>query len=227
MTRFQKTLLLLASFTATIVILGAMSEVVQKPSRSKPVLAASKEEAKILSVLDEMFAKPNNLCNVTPEDGKLLRILAETRRAPYVVEIGTSNGYSALWFCLGLRKTGGRIVTHEIDSYRVSLARDNFERAGVSDLVKVVEGNAHDTVKDINEPIDILFINADKDGYLDYLNKLLALVRPGGMIIAHNTTDRAEEMQDFLKAITTNPNLETVLLHRQSHGLSLTVKKRL
>ncbi len=225
MTTIQKRLLLLVSFMLTIVILGAMSEVARKPAK-KPVLAASKEEAKILSVLDELFAKPDNLCNVTPEDGRLLRILAETRRAPYVVEIGASNGYSALWLCLGLRKTGGNVVTHEIDPYRVELARENFERAGVAELVTVVEGNAHDTVKDVNEPIDILFIDADKDGYLDYLNKLLSLVRPGGLIIAHNTTDRAEEMPDFIEAITTNPNLETVLLHQQSNGLSLTVKKR-
>ena len=93
-------------------------------------------------------------------------------------------------------------------------------------MVDVVDGDAHDKVKDINEPIDILFIDADKDGYLDYLNQLLSLVRPGGLIIAHNTTDRAAEMEDYLKAITTNPNLATVLLHQQSQGMSITLKKR-
>jgi len=225
MTTVQKRLLLLVSFLLTVVILGAVSEVARKPPR-KPLLAASKEEAKILNVIEDMYAEPDNLCNIAPQDGKLLRILAETRRAPHVVEIGACNGYSTLWFCLGLRITGGKVVTHEIDSYRVSLAAENFERAGVTDLVTIVEGNAHDTVKDINEPIDILFIDADKDGYLDYLNQLLSLVRPGGLIIAHNTTDRAEEMQDFLKAITTNPSLQTILLHQQSHGMSITVKKR-
>lgn len=225
MTTVQKRLLLLVSFILTVAILGAMSGVARKPA-PKTVLAASKEEARILSVLDELFAEPDGLWNVPPEDGRLLRILAETRRAPHVVEIGTANGYSALWFCLGLRKTGGKIVTHEIDPYRVSLARKNIERAGVSDLVTFVEGNAHDTVKDINEPIDILFIDADKDGYLDYLNKLLSLVRPGGLIIAHNTSDQASKMQDYLKAITTNPSLETVLLSEQGDGMSITLKKR-
>lgn len=225
MTTVQKRLLLLGSFVLTVAILGAMSGVARKPV-PEPVLAASKEEAKIRSVINALFAEPNNLCNVAPEDGRLLRILAETRRAPHVVEIGTCNGYSTLWFCLGIRKTGGRVITHEIDPYRVSLARENFEQAGVGEMVTIVQGNAHETVRDINEPIDILFIDADKDGYLDYLNKLLSLVRPGGLIIAHNTTDRAEQMQDFLKAITTNPMLETVLLGQQSHGMSITVKKR-
>ena len=87
-------------------------------------------------------------------------------------------------------------------------------------------GDAHENVKMLKEPIDIVFIDADKDGYLDYLNKLLPLVRPGGLIIAHDTTDVASEMQDYLEAVATNPKLETVFLHEQTTGIGVTLKKR-
>ncbi len=106
------------------------------------------------------------------------------------------------------------------------MARENFKRAGVSHLVTIVAGDAHKTVTELSEPIDILFIDADKAGYFDYLNKLLTLVRPGGLILAHNTTDLASEMQDYLKAVTTNPALETIFLYKDAGGISVTLKKR-
>jgi predicted O-methyltransferase YrrM len=87
-------------------------------------------------------------------------------------------------------------------------------------------GDAHEKVTMLKEPIDIVFIDADKDGYLDYLNKLFPLVRPGGLIIAHNTTDVGYRMQDYLEAITKNPELETIFLHKQTTGISVTLKKR-
>ena len=86
------------------------------------------------------------------------------------------------------------------------MARENFKRAGVDRLVRLVEGDAHEMVKYLKGTIDILFLDADKQGYADYLNKLLPLVRPGGLILSHNVYDAG---QDFIKAITTNPNLET------------------
>ena len=80
-------------------------------------------------------------------------------------------------------------------------------------------GDAHETVKKLKDPIDILFIDADKEGYTDYLEKLLPLVKPGGLILAHNIDQVG---QDFIDAITTNPNLETV----QLEGVTVTLKKR-
>ena len=90
----------------------------------------------------------------------------------------------------------------------------------------LIEGDAHEKVMLLKEPIDIVFIDADKSGYLDYLNKLLPLVRPGGLILAHNTTDVAEQMQDYLKVVTSNPKLETIFLHKEGSGIGVTLKKR-
>jgi predicted O-methyltransferase YrrM len=164
------------------------------------------------------------MANVVTLHGRLLRILTEAINAKNVVEIGTSNGYSGLWICLGLQATGGKLVTHEIDPERASLAKANFRRAGVEHMVTVVVGDAHETVTRLKEPIDLLFIDADKEGYLDYLNQLLPLVRSGGLILADNMS-QPKPSPDFLKAITTNPNLETIFLNMQSTGIGLILKK--
>ncbi|MBW1799792.1 MAG: O-methyltransferase [Deltaproteobacteria bacterium] len=155
---------------------------VNHPPQSKTV-----QEKRIHEVIDELEDDRNwSTANIPIEDGRLLRLLAESTKAKNVVEIGTSNGYSALWLLLALRTTGGRLTTFEIDPDKVSLARENFKRAGVDHLVTVVEGDAHREVMSLKDPIDLLFLDADKSGYIDYLNKLLPLVRPGGLILAHN-----------------------------------------
>ena len=190
----------------------------------QPPVPVNEEEKKILSILDDMDRNQRRgMMNVPIEDGRVLRLLTEATGAKHVVEIGTSNGYSGIWFCLALRTTGGKLTTHDIDEGRAALARENFKRAGVDKLVTLVFGDAHETVTRLKGPIDILFLDADKPGYTDYLNKLLPLVRPGGLILAHNVN--MGQMQDFIKAITTDPNLETVF-QGQGQGLSVTLKKR-
>jgi predicted O-methyltransferase YrrM len=184
-------------------------------------------EARIMNVLTDMYERQRaGMMNAPPEDTRLLRILTESTGAKHVVEIGTSNGYSGIWFCLVLRTTGGKLTTFEIDPGRARLARENFKRAGVEDLVTLVEGDAHKEVTKLKEPIDVLFIDADKQGYFDYLRKLLPLVRPGGLILAHNTRDLGNQMQDYIRAVTTDPNLETVLLAHNDRGMGVTMKKR-
>lgn len=183
-------------------------------------LPADEQEKKILSVLEDMDRNQSRgMMNVPQEDGRILRLLTEAVGAKHVVEIGTSNGYSGIWFCLALRTTGGKLTTHDIDEGRASLARENFKRAGVDDMVTLVMGDAHQTVTRIKEPIDVLFIDADKEGYPDYLKKLLPLVRPGGLILSHNINSTG---QDYIDAITKNPDLETI----QAQGVTVTLRKR-
>ena len=195
-------------------------------AREKPTLPKSDEEKKILAVLEDLDRnqRRGNM-NVPVEDGRLLRILTEAIGARHVVELGTSNGYSGIWFCLALRTTGGKLSTFEIDEHRASLARENFKRAGVDKLVTLVMGDAHLQVQKLKEPIDLVFIDADKEGYLDYLKKLLPLVRPGGLIAAHNMRQPPPD-PEYVKAITTDPGLETVFLNMQASGVGLTLKKR-
>jgi len=198
---------------------GAMS------IESSPV-PKDQAEKKILDVLDDMFRnqRRGNM-NVPREDGRLLRLLAESIGAKHVVEIGTSNGYSAIWFCLALRSTGGKLTTHEIDEGRAALARENFRRAGVDQIATLVMGDAHEKVTELEEPIDVLFLDADKEGYIDYLNKLLPLVRAGGLVVAHNINRRQADPR-YIEDVTTNQNLETVFLHVDSSGIGVSMRKR-
>ena len=205
-----------------------------RPSRRRPrtepatkPLPKNDVEKRILAVLDDMDKNQRRgMMNVSTADGRLLRVLTEMAGAKLVVEVGTSNGYSGIWISLGLLKTGGKLITHEIDERRAGLARKNFKRAGVEGVITLVRGDAHKEVPRIKGPIDIIFLDADKEGYVDYLKKLLPKLRPGGLILAHNARSHGRSMQPYLKAVSQDPNLETIFLHMQGAGIGVTMKKR-
>ncbi len=88
--------------------------------------------------------------------------------------------YPTIWLCLTLRTFRGKLTTFEVDTERAALARKNFKRARVESIVTLIEGDAHEEVGKLKDPINLLFIDADKEGYLDYLETLLPLMRPGG-----------------------------------------------
>ena len=193
---------------------------VGESSRSNPPLPKTEQERRILAVLDEMMKSHQTYLSGPPEDGKALRLLTEAVAGKRVIEIGKSTGYSGLWFCLALQRTGGRLTTFEIDHQRASMARQHFKEAGVETQVTVVEGDAHKELTRLQSAIDVAFIDADKDGYVDYLNKLLPLVRPGGLILAHNV----DMVPDYVRAVTTNADLETIF-YMEGAGLAVTLKK--
>ena len=188
---------------------------------SAPPIPNSEAEKRILTALDEMVQSHQTYLSVPAADGKMLRLLAEAVGARNVAEIGTSTGYSGLWFCLALQKTDGHLTTFELDHARASQAREHFKNVGMDSRVTLIEGNAHEQVTKLRAPIDVAFIDAEKDGYVDYLNKILPLVRPGGLILAHNV----EMVPAYVKAVTTSADLETVF-YMQGNGLAVTLKKR-
>jgi predicted O-methyltransferase YrrM len=190
----------------------------------RPPLAASAEERCALAVLDEVYRNHRYL-SVPEPDGRLLRVLVESIGARHVVELGTSTGYSGLWILLGLAKTGGRLTTYEIDRGRHEMARGNFEKAGVLARATLVLGDAHAEATRLKEPIDLLFIDADKEGYPDYLKKLGPLVRAGGLIAAHNMASPPPDLR-YVEAVTTHPAYETVFLNMHDAGMGVTLKKR-
>lgn len=189
-----------------------------QPGYGNRPLAADDAERRILEVAERV----ERHLNVPLEDGRLIRMLTEAIGAKTAVEFGTSTGYSGLWFALALRKTGGRLTTYEYDAGRAETARANFRKAGVEDLITVVVGDAHETAKNLKGPIDIVFIDADKPGYKDYLDKVLPHVRPGGLILAHNIS-RIDDNRAYMDAVLGDPNLETIRVNAQ---MAVTLKKR-
>lgn len=184
--------------------------------------AVSPAEAKVRTVIAEI--EPRRGMSVSPADGALLRRLVEQTGAKRVVELGTFRGYSGLWMALGLRRTGGRLITYDIDPQVAEVARRNFERAGVSDLITQVVGDAHVEIEKLEGPIDLAFIDADKDGYLDYLRKLIPKMRKGGLIVAHNVV-RPPPDPAFMQAIRTDRGLETSFANMDGAGISISKVK--
>jgi hypothetical protein len=122
-----------------------------------PPLGKSTAEKQILAVLDDLD-RNQRLQNLTvpAEDARLLRLLTESINAKHVVELGTANGYSGIWFAPALQATGGKLTTFEIDPQSVKQARENFKRAGVDHLITLFEGDAHEGVTKLAGPIDLV-----------------------------------------------------------------------
>ena len=194
------------------------------PEFDSPPLAKNDQEKRAFAALDEM-TKGRWYLNVTTREGRVLRQLTEAMGAKRVVEIGTSSGYSTIWLALAARASGGKVFTHEIDPEKIKIASANFKKAGLDDVITIIEGDAHQTIKQLKEPIDILFLDAEKKGYVDYLKQLLPLIRPGGLILGH---DMHRPMPDprYIEAVTKNPDLDTSFIMMESFGISMTLKKR-
>jgi predicted O-methyltransferase YrrM len=127
--------------------------------------------------------------NVSPNHGKLLYLLAQVQRARNILEIGTLGAYSTIWLGRAL-PAGGRLITLEYDPKHAEIARANIARAGLAGVVEVRLGRALDTLPQLvaegRGPFDLIFIDADKEGYPDYLAWALKLSRRGSLIIADN-----------------------------------------
>jgi predicted O-methyltransferase YrrM len=184
---------------------------------------ADPAEARAMDVLKEMERRRG--IGVSREDGELLRRSVEGVKARRAVEIGTYRGYSGVWTALGLRATGGHLTTYDIDRSLAEEARRNFQAAGVEDLITIVIGDAHKELPKQADGIDFAFIDADKEGYLDYLRTLLPKMTVGGLILAHNVHYPTPDPK-FMAAIRDDPRLETRFANMDGAGMSISRKLR-
>jgi predicted O-methyltransferase YrrM len=163
---------------------------------------------------------------VSEEDGRFLRVLIASTGARRVLEIGTASGYSAIWMGLGLRHTGGRLVTIEYDPVRAREAADNIRRAGLDHVVQVVAGDAFREVPKLTGGFDLVFLDAWKPDYKKFFDLAFPRVTPGGLFLAHNVINKKNEMRDFLAAIATHPQALNTTVSPGHEGISMTYKKR-
>jgi len=229
----MKRTVLVIMIVSAVLVQSAAAQPRRRPPRGDVTrktpepIAQNETEKKILAVLDDMDKNQRRgMMNVSKSDGRLLRMLTEMKNARCVMEIGTSNGYSSIWICLGLLKTGGKLMTYDIDEGRTKLALENFRKAGVDKIAVHTLGDAHKEAPKFEGEVDILFLDADKAGYLDYLEKLGPKVKPGGLIIAHNTSSHGSSMKPFLEKITKDKDYETLYVFEHSAGMSISMKKR-
>ncbi len=149
---------------------------------------------------------------VTPEVGRFLNLLAKAIAARRVLEVGTSGGYSTLWLADAVRETGGTIITLEIDPAKIERAQKTFIEVGIRDVVTIVPGDARVTMLRLEPGFDFVFLDAEKEVYLDLLNPLVNLLRPGGVLVADNLLSHGDELAPFREAAERHPELECVLV---------------
>lgn len=176
--------------------------------------------------------------NVSASEGKLLQVLARSINAQRILEIGTLGGYSAIWLARAL-PPAGQLVTLEINPHHAEVARRNFVRAGLSDRIEVRVGPALDSLHRMSAEraplFDLVFIDADKEAYVNYLEAALPLLRRGGLLLADNTLPEAvlndsdnSRTKPYNAAAAANSSLTSIIIpvfrDRGLDGLMISVK---
>ena len=179
----------------------------------------------IRAYLDQIHGQ-RGMMNVPRADGEFLHDFIVKRGYKKGLEVGTSNGYSAIWMGLGLRKMGGRLITLEVDQRRASLARNNFAHVKLGEVIELREGDALEIIPQLKGPFDFVFIDAWKPDYIRYFRLLYPKIRPGGAILAHNVLSHGKDMQDFLEVIENHSDLETRIERRSQAGISVSIKRQ-
>jgi predicted O-methyltransferase YrrM len=164
----------------------------------------------LLAELYEFGERAGGMWNIGPEGGALLAWLVGLLGARRVLEIGTSNGYSGIWLARALQRTGGALVTLELEPRKIAMARENFTRAGLADAITVVEGPAVASLKALGGTFELVFIDADKPQYPDYLREVRRLVAPGAVIVADNLTTHPDETAPYRAAVAADGTLASV-----------------
>jgi caffeoyl-CoA O-methyltransferase len=205
-------------------------------------LFAPQDEALEAAVRESQRAELPEI-HVSPNEGKLLQLLAETVGARRILEIGTLGGYSAINLARGMAEDG-RLISLEIDEHHAEVARQNVERAGLAERVEIRVGDARELLAKIAEsdegPFDLVFIDADKEGYPEYLEWALRLSRPGSLILGDNAVwdgrvlDPQDEwsraMRQFNQKLADDPRLSAIilpLLRERIDGLAIARVRRL
>jgi len=163
--------------------------------------------------------------NIPYSDGKILYDLILRNKYTKAIEIGTSTGLSAIWIAWALSKTGGKLITIEIDEGRHKKALANFKEAGLSEYIDARLADAHGLVEKLKGPFDFVFSDADKDWYKNYFVALAPKLEVGGCFTAHNARNTGSEgIREFINYVTDLPNFKTTIDTTSRAGISISYK---
>lgn len=184
--------------------------------------------ARVERFLDEHRRQWRDL-NVPYEDGRILHDLIVENGYTHAVEIGTSTGHSTIWIAWALSKTGGTLVSFEIDARRYAEAQRNVAAAGLSDYVELVLGDAHQLVLALEGRYDFVFSDADKDWYVNYFDALYPKLTPNACFTAHNVEEslfrRGGWQAEYLRHVRSVDDMETFLHPDARNGIAVTCKR--
>ena len=164
--------------------------------------------------------------NIPEADGRVLYDLIIKNNYQNAVDIGTSTGHSAIWMAWALSKTGGRLITIEINEGRYKKALANFKEAGLSEYIDARLADAHELVKNLEGQFDFVFSDADKEWYKNYFIALAPKLDVGGCFTAHNiSADYMKGIAEFLEYVQSLPNFDTTINRSSSAGISISYKR--
>jgi caffeoyl-CoA O-methyltransferase len=189
------------------------------------IAAAQQVPPQVDAILKQIRAADKDLLAVSEEDGRFMRLMVLSTKTKRALEIGAASGYSAIWIGLGLRETGGHLVTIEYDKARASQATANIKKAGLADIVTVVQGDALAEIPKISGSLDFVFCDAWKRDYQKYFTMVFPALNKGGVFLAHNVINKGSEMADFLKTIRTDPRVVSSIVSPGSEGISISYKR--
>jgi predicted O-methyltransferase YrrM len=197
---------------------------------SKPCLAQESRQQEELDRHVQEFLERSRYewrdMNVPASDGQVLYDLIIENNYTKALEVGTSTGHSAIWIAWALSKTGGKLITVEIDERRYNQALEKFEQAGLSEYIDARLADAHEFVPRLEGPFDFIFVDADKDWYARYFRDLLPKLEVDGCYTAHNVSGRRTRgIREFLEELDSTPNLETEIVRSSRSGISVSYKR--
>jgi predicted O-methyltransferase YrrM len=161
--------------------------------------------------------------SITPKVGRFLYLMVQIIEAKTILEIGTSTGYSTIWLGLAAQKNNGEVITLEMDSIKIAKARENFQKAELTDIVTIMDGEAKKTITQLQKKFDLVFIDAEKEDYKTYFDLILPKVKSGGLIIADNVISHKEILQNYSHYVQNHPAVESITLPI-GRGEELTLK---
>ena len=165
--------------------------------------------------------------NTTPGDAMMLRILVEGIGAKRGVEVGTASGFGAINMGIAFERTGGHLWTHDIDPKAVATTQENLKKVGLENVVTCVEGDALQTLQNIQGPVDFVFIDALKRDYFKYFKILEPKLKVGAIVVADNVIKSAKAMKDYLDFVQTSPDYDTVIIRssmEKDDGMAVSYK---
>lgn len=178
-------------------------------------MSGNAEITSLLRELEELDAREGGMWNIGPDGGAFLAWLIRAIGARRVLEVGTSNGYSAIWMAQAVQQvagTDGVLVTLEVDRRKIAMAHENFARAGIQQMVTLVEGPGVASLKALDGAFDLVFIDADKPQYVDYLREVRRLVHDGSVIVADNLTTHPGDTAPYRDVVMADDSLDSVLV---------------
>ncbi|MBK1649646.1 O-methyltransferase [Rhabdochromatium marinum] len=149
--------------------------------------------------------------NITKDTGEFLRVLVLATRSSKILEIGTSNGYSTIWLASSI-PPDGTVTTIESSERKAEEALSNFEKAGLANKIVLLQGEAQAVLKDLNDPYDLIFLDADRSKYMDMIKDISRLLKNGGLIICDNASSHESELAEFTAYLKSQQNFSTSLV---------------